>query len=195
MAVKTVQPQKDHQPTRITVDQYEHMVQAGVFAEDERIELIEGQILNMSPIGSAHSGQVKRLNRILAKQVADLALISIQDPIRLPQSEPQPDLALLKPRDDFYASAHPTARDVLLVVEVADTSADYDRNEKIPLYGRSGIAEAWLIDLANRSIEVYRGPGRAGFAEKKTYAHGDELAPVALPEIHLAVAEILGASA
>ena len=195
MAVKTVQAQTEHQPRLITVEQYEQMVQAGVFPEDDRIELIEGQMINMSPIGASHSGQVKGLNRLLAKYVTEAALISIQDPIRLPQSEPQADLALLKPKDDFYAGGHPAASDVLLVVEVSDTTADYDLNVKIPLYGRSGIAEAWLIDLASRSIEVYRGPSRAGFREKQTYAPGDELAPLALPDVRLGVAEILGAGA
>lgn len=179
----------------ITVEEYERMVQAGIFAEDDRIELIEGLIACMSPTSASHAGQVKRLNRLFANYAAQQALVSVQDPIRLPRSEPQPDLALLKPRADDYGGGHPTARDVLLVIEVADTSADTDRSVKIPLYGRCGIPEAWLIDLSGRVIEVYRGPNNTGYREKQTYAPGDHIAPLALPDISLAVAEILGAEA
>ena len=191
MAAQSVQIQ----PHLVTIKEYEQMIRAGVFSEDERIELIEGQMINMSPIGASHAGQVIRLSRLLANQIAAQALLSVQNPIRLFRSEPQPDLALLKPRSDDYGSGHPTAREVLLVIEVADTSADYDRNVKIPLYGRSGIPEAWLINLSGHAIEVYRQPGKDGYSEKKTYASGDQLAPLALPDISLAVAEILGAAA
>ena len=169
MAAQSVQIQ----PHLVTIKEYEQMIRAGVFSEDERIELIEGQMIN----------------------IAAQALLSVQNPIRLFRSEPQPDLALLKPRSDDYGSGHPTAREVLLVIEVADTSADYDRNVKIPLYGRSGIPEAWLINLSGHAIEVYRQPGKDGYSEKKTYASGDQLAPLALPDINLAVAGILGAAA
>jgi Uma2 family endonuclease len=191
MAVKTVPPQ----PRLITVEEYEQMVQAGVFPEDDRIEMIEGQITAMSPIGSSHSGQVNRLNRLAAPRLGTQAILGIQNPIKLARSEPQPDLALLKTRGDDYAHSHPTAREVLLVVEVADTSAEYDRNVKIPLYGRSGIAEAWLIDLSAGVIEVYRQPNQSGYGEKRTYAPGDSLAPIALPDLVFTVTEILGTPA
>ena len=183
------------QPRLITVEEYERMVHADIFSEDDRIELIEGQIACMAPIGATHAVHVNRLTRLLAARLAASAILSIQNPIQLSLSEPQPDLALLKPRADDYGSGHPTARDVLLVIEVADTSADYDRTVKIPLYGRNGIPEAWLIDLAGQVIEVYRGPNSSGYREKQTYASGDQLAPLALPDLSLAVAEILGANA
>ena len=187
MAVKNGSPR-----TGFTVAEYEQMVRAGVFREDDRIEMIEGQIIAMSPIGSSHSGHVNRLNRLFGSRAGQQILVGVQNPIRLTRSEPQPDLALLKPRADDYATAHPTASEVLLVVEVADTSADFDRNVKIPLYGRSGVAEAWLIDLSAGVIEVYREPNPSGYGNKTTYVPGDSLAPIVLPDIVLTVAEILG---
>ena len=120
----------------ITVDEYEQMVKAGVFREDDRLELIEGDLVKMSPIGAAHAGYVKRLNRLLSQQVSGKALIAIQDPVRLIRSEPEPDIALLRPRADDYIDSLPQAADIVLVVEVADTSVDYDRQVKLPLRGK-----------------------------------------------------------
>ena len=187
MAVNTVPVQLRF----ITVEEYDQMVQAGVFPEDDRIELIEGNIITMSPIGAAHAGHVNRLLRLLAPWAGQV-LITVQNPIRLPGSEPQPDFALLKSRVDDYAGAHPTARDVLLVVEVSDTSVDYDRSVKIPLYGRNGIPEAWLIDLEHQLVEVYRGPSAAGYREKHTFGPGEQLLVQALADFSLFVADILG---
>jgi Uma2 family endonuclease len=129
------------------VDDYYRMAEAGLFSEGERVELIEGEVVEMSPIGSRHAGCVMRSSTVLNRRFGHLAIVSVQNPIRLDDfSEPQPDLALLKPRKDFYSTSHPTAADVLVVIEVADTSADYDRNVKLPLYaaqvyGRRG----WLF--------------------------------------------------
>lgn len=135
------------------------MGEAGVFPPDARLELIEGELYEMPPIGPAHAGIVKRLNRVFDRQIGDAAIVAVQDPVILDlHSEPQPDLALLRFRDDFYTSAHPHAEDVLLLVEVADTTLRFDRDTKIPLYAATGIPEVWLIDVAGRSLDVFRYP-------------------------------------
>ena len=142
-----------------TVEEYHRMGAAGIFTEDDRVELIEGEILQMSPIGSRHAASVNRLNAKFNNLLADRAVVSVQDPILLNDfSEPQPDIAVLTRREDFYADALPTAKDVLLVVEVADTTVAYDRDIKLPSYARSGILEAWLVDLPAETVEVHLEP-------------------------------------
>jgi len=176
-----------------TVDEYYQMAEAGIFSEDDRVELIEGEVVEMTPIGSRHAACVKRLNRLLSQGVGAEALIGVQDPIRLsPYSEPQPDLTLLRPRPDFYAQAHPRPEDVLLVVEVAETSADSDRNVKVPLYARAGVPEVWLVDLSEECIETYRQPSPEGYQEVRRLRYGEQLSPQAFPEVELAVDDILG---
>ncbi|MCS7313566.1 MAG: Uma2 family endonuclease [Acidobacteria bacterium] len=178
---------------RFTVDDYDRMRVAGILTEDSRVELIGGEIIAMAPIGSRHAGCVKRLVHALSLQLAGRAILSVQDPIRLSRyTEPQPDVALLRPREDFYASGHPGPGDVGLVVEVAETSADYDRTMKIPLYGRAGIPEAWLVDLAEGVVEVYRRPGRRGYRQVDRHGRGSFLSPQAWPDIRLAVDEVIG---
>ncbi len=176
-----------------TVEEYHRMAEAGILSEDDRIELIEGELIAMSPIGSRHAACVKRLVRLLDRAVGERAIVSAQDPIRLGRhSEPQPDVALLRHRPDFYASAHPGPEDVLLIVEVAETSADYDRTVKIPLYARHGIPEAWLVDLTEEHIEIYRQPSPQGYRETRTARRGETLHPIALPGLTIAVEDILG---
>ncbi len=178
---------------RFTVDDYYRMLAAGILTEDSRVELIEGEVIAMAPIGSRHAGCINRIVHVLSPQLADRAILSIQNPIRLsPYTEPQPDVALLRPREDFYASGHPGPRDVLLVVEVAETSGDYDRRVKVPLYGRAGIPEAWVVDLGAGVVEVYRGPGRRGYRQAERHGRGSVLSPQACPDVRLAVDEILG---
>jgi Uma2 family endonuclease len=189
MAIATVQVQRK----LFTVDEYEQMIHAGVFGEDDRLELIAGEIMAMSPIVSTHVACVNRLNHLLVQHAGHLAQVSVQNPIRIEQSEPQPDVAVLAPRADYYADELPGAEDVWLLVEVADTSTDYDRTVKIPLYARSGIRETWLIDLAERVVEVYRQPAAAGYRTKQTFGPGNEVAPEALPQLRLGVAEIIPA--
>src|SRR5918912_896850 len=141
------------------VSEYYRMAEAGILTADDRVELIEGEIVQMSPIGSLHAACVRRLNQLLQRLLGHAAVISVQDPVRLSDfSEPEPDVALLKPRADFYAHQHPTPDDVLLIIEVADTTVLYDRNVKVPLYARAGIPEVWLVDLQQDLIEVYARP-------------------------------------
>ena len=136
---------------------------------------------------------VKRLIRLLDRAVGDRAVVSAHAPVRLSErSEPQPDLALLRPRADFYAQAHPGPQDILLVVEVAETSASYDREVKLPLYARAGIPEVWLIDLEGRGIEIFRQPGSQGYQDVRRVGREERLAPQAFPDLDFAVAEIMG---
>ena len=178
-----------------TVDEYDQMVAAGILHEDDRVELIAGEILQMAPIGSRHAGCVNRLNQLFVLHVAGQALVTIQNPLHLNnRSEPQPDMALLVPRPDFYAASHPGPQDVLLIVEVADTSAGFDRSTKIPLYGRAGVRETWLVDLTHDDIEVYRQPvsSRRGYRDVQRYTRGMTLSPLAFPALSLTVEDILG---
>jgi Uma2 family endonuclease len=169
------------------------MAQAGILSEDDRVELLEGEIVEMTPIGSRHAACVNRLNRLFSDRAGGQAIVSVQNPIRLSQrSEPQPDLALLKPAPDFYASTYPRPEDVLLVIEVAETSPDYDRELKIPLYARAGIPEAWLVDLEAEAIEVYRRPSAQGYGEVRRAGRNQRIALESLPELELAVADLLG---
>jgi len=178
---------------RFTVEEYHQMAQAGILSEDDRVELIEGEIVEMTPISSRHAACVKRLNRLFSQRVGERALVGVQDPIRLSEhSEPQPDLALLRPRPDFYTATHPGPQDVLLVVEVAETSADYDREVKLPLYARSEITEAWLVDLEAGVVEIQHKPSSQGYKEVRKYQRGERLASQAVPDLELTVDEVLG---
>jgi len=176
-----------------TVEDYHRMAQAGILSEDDRVELIDGEILKMTPIGSRHATCVRRLNRLFSMAAGARVIVDVQNPIRLGEhSEPQPDLALLRPRPDFYGSSHPGPQDVLLVVEVAETSATYDREVKLPLYARAGIPEVWLIDLSEERIEIHRHPLPRGYQQVQHLRRGECLAPDALPDMSFAVEGILG---
>jgi Uma2 family endonuclease len=175
-----------------TVEEYHRMAEAGILSEDDRVELIEGELVTMSPIGSRHAACVARLTALLFP-VEGRGILWVQNPIRLgARSEPQPDVTLLRYRPDFYASAHPGPEDVLLVVEVAETSADADRSLKIPLYARCGIPEAWLVDLLEERIEIYRHPTPQGYRSLHIAHRGETVSPTALPDLELSVDEILG---
>ncbi|MDA0264147.1 MAG: Uma2 family endonuclease [Chloroflexi bacterium] len=178
---------------RFTVDEYYRMAQAGILGEDDRLELLEGEIVEMAPIGSRHQSVVDRLTRLFFNRVGDAAVVRVQGPVRLSdESEPQPDLMLLRRRDDFYASAHPGPDDVILLVEVSDTSTEYDREVKLPMYARRGIAEVWLVGLETGMVEVFRGPTANGYQEASQAGRGQSLTCAAFPQLALAVDDILG---
>lgn len=178
---------------RFTVDEYHRMGQAGILSEDDRVELIEGEIVEMTPIGARHAACVNRLNRLLTSLLGQQAIVSVQNPILLePHSEPQPDLALLRPRPDFYAQAHAGPEDGLLVVEVADSAGDYDRTVKNPLYARAGIPQAWLVDLQDECVEVYTGAAPQGYRNVRRAGRGQTVSIGAFPGPSLAVDQILG---
>lgn len=178
---------------RFTVAEYYRMAQAGILGEDERVELIDGEIVQMTPIGPGHMGNVNRFHTRFVLDFGDVAVISGQNPVHLDEyHEPQPDLALLHPRSDFYTSALPTPEDVFLLVEVADTSIDYDRHVKMPLYARFAIPEVWLLDLRQQAISVYRDPTPDGYRAVRVVRRGERLAPLAFPDRELAVDDLLG---
>jgi len=170
----------------ITVDEYYRMAATGVLAPDAKVELLDGEIVEMAPIGSPHAACVMRLTRRLWATIGDRALLSVQGPLRLDEhSEPEPDVMLLRHRDDTYAAAHPGPDDVLLLVEVADASAKLDRTRKVPMYLAAGVPEVWLVDLQARTIDAFRG----GTAQ--TYRAGATIAPQAFPDIGFEVAYLL----
>jgi Uma2 family endonuclease len=183
------------QPTRrrFTVEEYYAMVPAGVLHEDSRVELIDGEIIDMTPIGSPHASTVNRFIREWSRWVGERALVSAQNPLRLSDlSEPEPDFMLLAPRSDDYAEGHPGPTEVFLLVEVSDSSLAYDRGVKVPLYARSGIPEVWIVDLAARAIEVHRRPGPDGYGETFVVGIGDTVAPLAFPDHEMEVGSIVG---
>jgi Uma2 family endonuclease len=178
---------------RWTVDLYHQMIETGILGEDERIELIKGELATMSPIGAEHSGTLKKLTEMLFEQLRRRAVISVQDPLQVDDySEPEPDLALLAPRRDFYKRALPRPADVLLVIEVADSSLAYDRTIKMALYAGAGIAEAWIVNLIDRWIEVYRDPSSAGYTTLLKILPGKSVAPLSFADVIVAVDELLG---
>ena len=180
-------------PTRrFTVEEYQRMAEAGILGEDDRVELLDGRIVEMMPIGEPHAACVRRLTNLLAERARGRAIVDVQDPVYLDRwSLPQPDVTLLRPRSDFYTS-HPRPEDLLLVVEVADTSLGYDRDEKFPRYAAGGITEAWLVDLEGDRIEVHREPGPEGYARIRSVTRGAELEVAGLPGVMLRADEILG---
>lgn len=174
---------------RLSVEDYHRMAEAGILGEDARVELIEGAIIDMTPIGSRHAAAVKRLNRVLDRAVGDAAIVSAQDPIVLDaHTEPQPDLALLRPREDYYAAAHPRPADILLVIEVADSSLPYDRDIKLPLYARAGIPEAWLVDLEAGRLTRFSDPTADGYRQSEAIEALNAVPIAALPNLELDLA-------
>ncbi|RKT45872.1 Uma2 family endonuclease [Thiocapsa rosea] len=164
---------------RFSVTDYHRMGETGILGPDLRTELIDGEIIEMPPIGYPHAGTVKLLANLMKETVGRDAIVAVQDPVWLDDhSEPLPDIALLRPRPDYYRNAHPGPADVLLLVEVADSSLAYDREIKLPRYARAGIPEVWLVDLAGRRLDIHRQPTEAGYAEIRTAA---DLSAIALP--------------
>ena len=168
---------------RFNVHEYHRMSEAGVLRHGDREELLDGEVVVMAAIGSPHQAAVDRLNRLLTK-ACDQQIVRVQGPVRLDEwNEPRPDLAILRPRDDFYASGHPSPGDVLLLIEVADTSLRFDREVKLPLYARAGIVECWIVDLNGRCVEVHRDPGPGGYGRSRTLARGESVSPAELPDL------------
>lgn len=169
------------------------MFELGILDEDERVELIEGEILELEPLKPPHSGTVNRLNMLFTGRLSGQVIASVQNSIQLPpRSMPQPDMALLRPRDDFYSTSHPQAPDILLAVEVAYTSLRYDRDRKAPLYARYGIRDYWIVDVTGRVILTHSDPGDDGYALTRIVRPGEELSLVAFPDVVFRAEETLG---
>ena len=177
----------------LTVAEYHRMCEVGILTERDRVELIEGELIAMSPIGSEHAGTVNALTRLLVQAVGERGIVAVQNPVRLDDlSEPQPDFAVLKPRADDYRRATPRSGDVLLIVEVADTSLAYDRDVKRSLYARHGVPEFWIVNLAGNEVEVCRAPTGDQYASVSHVGRDGVLEPELLSGVAIAVAAILG---
>jgi Uma2 family endonuclease len=179
-------------PHRFDVDDYYRMAAAGILSPKDRVELIEGEIVDMAPIGSEHGGTTDCLTSLVARTLADGRVqVRVQGPLRLDRhNEPQPDLMLLRPRSDFYRSGHPTATDVLLLVEVADSSLAFDRGPKLALYARHGVPEVWVVDLVNQAVEICRAPDPEGYAQRRRVTEG-MATPTLVPALEIDVAALL----
>ena len=179
-------------PHRFDVDDYHRMATAGILGPEDRVELIGGEIVDMAPIGSAHGGTTDFLSSLVARAFADGQVhVRVQGSLRLDRhNELRPDLMLLRPRADFYRSGHPTAADVLLLVEIADSSLAYDRGPKLALYARHGVAEVWVVDLVSRAVEICREPGPEGYAERRRVTEGDAT-PALVPGLDVEVTALL----
>jgi len=179
---------------KLNVDEYYRLGEAGILGEDDRVELIDGEILDMSPIGPGHEATVSGLTQTLVMVCIGRAIVSPQNSILLgPWSAPQPDLAVLRSRADFYSTGERAGpEDVLLLIEVADSSLHYDRTVKVPLYARAGIAELWIVDLKRRVVEAYRVPAGAAYRETTTHQRGGEIALALAPEIVVKLDLIFG---
>ena len=174
-----------------SVEEYHRMVEVGILRSEDRIELIGGELVTKAPIGQWHASRVGRLNALFQEAGGREVLVWVQCPISLPpRSEPQPDIALLKPRADFYASALPIAEDVLLIVEVADTSLAYDRDIKLNLYARHGIPEFWILDREHRALEIHREPGAKGYRITLRPDASESIAPAAVPGLVINVGDL-----
>lgn len=167
------------------------MADVGILGVDDRVELIDGEIVEMNPIGSRHASSVGRLTRLFSELVGSKAFVWVQNPVRLSElSEPQPDLALLKPRGHFYADAHPSATDVLLLVEVSDSSLAFDRDVKLALYAAAGIPEVWIVDLSAGVLTTYTSPSGGQFADRRQFRGDDRVKPTQVPGVSLRAGDV-----
>jgi Uma2 family endonuclease len=177
---------------RFTADDYQRMGRAGILSRADRVELIDGEIVAMAPIGPRHCAAVDRANRTMVMLVGDRAIVRVQGSVRLDVfHEPEPDLVLLRPRKDFYASAHPGPSDILLIVEIAESSLEYDRRVKAPMYARLGVPEYWLADLVAEDLSCYSRPEGGAYQDVQQYHRGQIAAPRLLPDCSIAVDDLL----
>lgn len=176
---------------RFSVADYERMIDEGILGENDRVELIHGEILEKMSIGDLHAACVNKLTRLWNRLLVDSAIVAVQNPVRLEDSRPEPDIALLRPREDFYAGGAPEAADVLLLIEVADTSLEFDRDIKGPLYAAAGIAEYWILDLENRVLLRHRLPRSGAYADVEPFSSDQEIRLDLLPDLLVRVEHLL----
>ncbi|MFN7117341.1 MAG: Uma2 family endonuclease [Saprospiraceae bacterium] len=175
-----------------TVEEYYKMAEVGILAPDARVELINGEIIEMSPIKSNHAGHVRRISTLLNEILLRKAIIDIQNPLHInAHSEPQPDIMVLKLSPDFYTSRHPKPEDVYLLIEVADTSVRYDREVKLPLYAAAGVPEVWIVNLKKRCVEQYRQPKDDEYTLHEV-AQEDDILQLTSFDIKIEASAILG---
>ena len=177
---------------QFNTEEFHRMADAGIFGENDRLELIDGGIFEMTPIGPFHAECVRRLTKLLYQRVGNHAEVSVQNPIQLgPQTELYPDIALLRARQQGYRLSHPGPKDILLLIEAGDTSFETDRTTKIPRYAQAGIPEVWLIDLAGSQVHVYTGPSLSSYKNIRVLRGADALQVTLLPACRVTVDEIV----
>jgi Uma2 family endonuclease len=178
---------------RFTVEEYYRMADTGILAPSDRVELIEGEIVEMSPIGDRHLNAVNRATMIFARGVGDKAVVSIQNPAHMDRhNEPQPDVVLIRPREGFYGKGTPDPEDVLLLIEVSDSTLRFDLKVKLPVYARTGIREVWIVDLKNDAILIHREPTDDSYNSVETKRRGETISPQAFPEFLINVDDLIG---
>lgn len=182
------------QRRRFNVSEYHAMVESGVLRHDERVELLDGDVVVMAAMSSRRAACIDWFSRSLILALVEATIVRVRGPVRLDDdNEPEPDVTLLRRRDDYYATGHPGPDDVLLLIEVADTTLDFDRNLKLPLYARAGIPEIWIVNLQDRRVEVYTEPDGVGYGSVRHYGPGESVAPRHFPDIALEVERIIPA--
>lgn len=194
MRTATIEPAQET-PCRVkfTVDEFERMCEAGIFGEDDRIELIDGELYEMPPAGEWHDAGVNALNMTFTEGSGPRPIAHVQNTVRLSGvTQPMPDLALLRYRDDYYRSGRPTPDDILLAVEVSDSSVRFDRNTKLPRYAAAGVPEVWIVTREPAAIEVYREPRDGQYTELRTFRPGESVSPLARPDLRIEVARVTG---
>jgi Uma2 family endonuclease len=178
---------------KFSVDEYHRMGEAGIFHPEMRLELIEGEVLEMSPVGTRHVATVNRATALFVGRLAGRAMVSVQNPVTLDgYSEPQPDLLLAGFREDYYASRRIGPPDVLLAIEVSDTTLRHDRDRKMPLYARAGVRELWIVDLGGERLHAYRDVGPAGYRTVFSWSRSEDVTPAAFPDVVIRVEELIG---
>ena len=178
-----------------TSDEYHHMVKAGILEKDNRrLELIQGELIHMAAIGSRHAACVNRLNRLFSRLIPDTMIVSVQNPVQIGRyTELEPDISILKQQADFYAAKHPVPSDVMLIVEVSDTSLEDDREIKLPLYAKAGIREVWIVNLKASCLEIYTIPfSRQQYGNVKIVRRGCLLSTKILPDAKIYLDDIIG---
>ena len=178
---------------QITVEEYHRMGEAGIFRDNERLELIDGEIVKMTPIGSRHAHCVNRMTEFLITHLGSRAMVSIQNPVCLGKySEPQPDIAIIKRSEREYITRHPGVSDVYLIIEFAESSIDFDHDVKLPIYAKAGIHEVWIVDLVSECVEIYQEPTSAGYKQMNTKKTSDTFSPSSFSDITVTVNRVLG---
>lgn len=182
----------DGRRRRFTVDEYYKLAEVGILATDERVELLAGEIIKMAPIGSKHAGGVTQFAEEFSVRLGRRVTVRVQNPVRLSGGEePEPDIAVLYRKDDGYASGHPGPEDVILLIEVADSSVGFERRHKLPMYALHGIPEVWLGDINARRVEVHDEPMAAGYARVRVFDAGETLSPGAFPDLEIPVSDVM----
>ncbi|MEM6361026.1 MAG: Uma2 family endonuclease [Bacteroidota bacterium] len=176
----------------ISVNEYHVMAEAGILTSEDKVELIQGEILEMSPIGTKHAAIVDKLTNLLVKIVSNTAIIRVQNPVYINDlNEPEPDISVLKTRRDYYADIHPGGDDTLLVIEVSDTTYHYDKEVKVPLYGSAGIPEYWILKLDSKEIEVHTVPAKGGYKKIELF-YPEDLVSLSFCQKEILVSDLIG---